>query len=241
MPNIQVKLRRGTTAQHAGFTGAEGEVTVDTDKDTVVVHDGSTAGGHELRKKSDTIAGSEIDNDAVDTAQIATGAVTHDKISSTDAVFKINSSDQVRIGGNLGDANLESISQVGITSSDQTVLSVESTDTDSTNDNAVVVVQAPGYAALGLYDSNESIANGNGWYNINSVDGKFSIGSLAVGGTAQPLDLIEFARKTISGTDYMVPELENLPTFADNSAATSGGLSINDVYKTSTGELRIVV
>ena len=179
MPNIQVKLRRGTTAQHAGFTGAEGEVTVDTDKDTVVVHDGSTAGGHELRKKSDTIAGSEIDNDAVDTAQIATGAVTHDKISSTDAVFKINSSDQVRIGGNLGDANLESISQVGITSSDQTVLSVESTDTDSTNDNAVVVVQAPGYAALGLYDSNESIANGNGWYNINSVDGKFSIGLMA--------------------------------------------------------------
>ena len=62
-----------------------------------------------------------------------------------------------------------------------------------------------------------------------------------MGGTAQPLDLIEFSRKTIAGTDYMVPELENLPTFADNSAATSGGLSVNDVYKTSTGELRIVV
>ena len=82
MPNIQVKLRRGTTAQHAGFTGAEGEVTVDTDKDTVVVHDGSTAGGHELRKKSDTIAGSEIDNDAVDTAQIAANAVTSTEIAA---------------------------------------------------------------------------------------------------------------------------------------------------------------
>ena len=54
MPNIQVKLRRGTTAQHAGFTGAEGEVTVDTDKETLVVHDNATAGGHELRKKSDS-------------------------------------------------------------------------------------------------------------------------------------------------------------------------------------------
>lgn len=31
------------------------------------------------------------------------------------------------------------------------------------------------------------------------------------------------------------------PTFADNSAAVSGGLATNDVYKTSTGELRIVV
>jgi hypothetical protein len=50
MPNIQVKLRRGTTAQHAGFTGAEGEVTVDTDKETLVVHDNATAGGHELLK-----------------------------------------------------------------------------------------------------------------------------------------------------------------------------------------------
>jgi len=54
MPNIQVKLRRGTTAQHAGFAGAEGEVTVDTDKDTLIVHTGGAAGsGVELRKKSD--------------------------------------------------------------------------------------------------------------------------------------------------------------------------------------------
>jgi hypothetical protein len=54
MPNIQVKLRRGTTAQHGSFTGAEGEVTVDTTNDTLRVHDGSTVGGHELRKKSDS-------------------------------------------------------------------------------------------------------------------------------------------------------------------------------------------
>lgn len=41
----ELKLRRGTTAEHAGFTGAIGEVTVDTTKDVVVVHDGLTAGG----------------------------------------------------------------------------------------------------------------------------------------------------------------------------------------------------
>ena len=35
--------------------------------------------------------------------------------------------------------------------------------------------------------------------------------------------------------------LLNLPTHADNASAISGGLEINDVYKTSTGELRIVV
>lgn len=42
----QVQFRRGTTAEHSSFTGAVGEVTVDTDKDVVVVHDGSTAGGY---------------------------------------------------------------------------------------------------------------------------------------------------------------------------------------------------
>ena len=41
----RVQLRRGTTAQTNAFTGAIGEVTVDTDKDVLVVHDGATAGG----------------------------------------------------------------------------------------------------------------------------------------------------------------------------------------------------
>ena len=47
MPTV-LQLRRGTTAEHSSFTGALGEVTVNTTKDTLVVHDGSTAGGFEL-------------------------------------------------------------------------------------------------------------------------------------------------------------------------------------------------
>lgn len=41
----QLQIRGGTTAEHAGFTGAVRELTVDTDKNTLVVHDGTTAGG----------------------------------------------------------------------------------------------------------------------------------------------------------------------------------------------------
>lgn len=41
----RLQLRRGTTVQHATFTGALGEITVDTTKKTLVVHDGVTAGG----------------------------------------------------------------------------------------------------------------------------------------------------------------------------------------------------
>lgn len=47
MPTI-LQLRRGTTTEHASFTGAEGEVTVNTTKDTLVIHDGSTQGGFEI-------------------------------------------------------------------------------------------------------------------------------------------------------------------------------------------------
>ena len=41
----QVQFRRGTTAEHDTFTGAVGEVTVDTDLKTLKVHDGSNPGG----------------------------------------------------------------------------------------------------------------------------------------------------------------------------------------------------
>jgi len=44
----QLQLRGGTTSEHSTFTGALREVTVDTDKDVLVVHDNSTAGGHPL-------------------------------------------------------------------------------------------------------------------------------------------------------------------------------------------------
>jgi hypothetical protein len=51
-----LKLRRGTTTAHSTFTGAEGEVTVDTTKDTIVVHDGSTVGGFPLVTENTTQA-----------------------------------------------------------------------------------------------------------------------------------------------------------------------------------------
>ena len=51
MPNYQVQFRRGTSAQHSSFTGAVGEITVDTTKTTAVVHDGSTAAGRPLARE----------------------------------------------------------------------------------------------------------------------------------------------------------------------------------------------
>lgn len=44
----QVQFRRGTTAQHSSFTGALAEITVDTNKKTAIVHDGTQVGGFPL-------------------------------------------------------------------------------------------------------------------------------------------------------------------------------------------------
>jgi hypothetical protein len=48
---------------------------------------------------------------------------------------------------------------------------------------------------------------------------------------------------TLATTTGQFVTLENciLPTYANNAAALSGGLLLNSIYKTSTGEVRIVV
>ena len=54
----QIQWRRGNTAQTATFTGAVAEITVDTDKKTIVVHDGTTSGGIPLALESSLSANS---------------------------------------------------------------------------------------------------------------------------------------------------------------------------------------
>ena len=53
----QVQFRRGTTVETQAFTGAVGEVTVDTVKQTCVVHDASTAGGFPLLREDGANSG----------------------------------------------------------------------------------------------------------------------------------------------------------------------------------------
>ena len=78
-----LKLRRGTTTQHGSFTGAEGEVTVDTDKETLVVHDGSTAGGHpvaaeEMANVSSASIAGRLGTDSIAVGKIAAGTLPSD-------------------------------------------------------------------------------------------------------------------------------------------------------------------
>tara|TARA_A100001391_G_C5071182_1_gene278296 strand:- start:732 stop:2657 length:1926 start_codon:yes stop_codon:yes gene_type:complete len=59
MPD-QLQLRGGTTTEHNSFTGALREVTVDTTKKTLVVHDGASAGGTPLMRENGGNAASSV-------------------------------------------------------------------------------------------------------------------------------------------------------------------------------------
>ena len=68
--------RRGTTAQHASFTGLLGELTVDTDKKVVVVHDGSTAGGVPLARAANGTLTDTVVKGLEETVNVVASAAT---------------------------------------------------------------------------------------------------------------------------------------------------------------------
>jgi len=85
----QVQFRRGSTSQHGSFTGAVGEVTVDTDKDTLLVHDGSTAGGKEIA----SLAGAQtLTNKTLTAPKIASGGFIADANGNELIIFTTTSS-----------------------------------------------------------------------------------------------------------------------------------------------------
>ena len=84
---IQIQLRQGTTTEHNSFKGAVGEVTVDTDKKTVVVHDGTTVGRTVLAKVSEVPSLVPQATEAVvGKAKIATSAIAQAGVNDTDFI-----------------------------------------------------------------------------------------------------------------------------------------------------------
>ena len=82
---IQIQLRQGTTTEHNTFKGAVGEVTVDTTKKTVVVHDGVTLGGTVLAKVSEVPSlVPQATETALGVAKIATSAIAQAGVNDTD-------------------------------------------------------------------------------------------------------------------------------------------------------------
>lgn len=76
---IQIQFRRGTTSTISSTSGSQGEVFVDTDKDTAVVMDGATNGGFGTLR-------ADLNNcsSILGTNQLQNGSVTADKLDLSD-------------------------------------------------------------------------------------------------------------------------------------------------------------
>ena len=127
----QVQFRRGTTGEHSGFTGAVGEVTVDTEKKVVCIHDATTAGGFPLLREdfsnSNLSLGSlgscalKFVNDpdtgimstGQDQIQLVTGGVARLTIDSSGTV-SVPSGNMILAGNLVVTGELDSSSQIAL-------------------------------------------------------------------------------------------------------------------------------
>jgi len=85
----QVQFRRGSTGQNNTFTGAEGELTIDTSTWSIRVHDGITAGGHSLSGGSAESASSIGGGSA--------GALVYQTATSATSFISIGAADTVLV------------------------------------------------------------------------------------------------------------------------------------------------
>jgi hypothetical protein len=100
----RVQFRRGTTAQHALFVGAPGEITVDTDKKIIVVHDGATPGGFPANRLQD------IDGTATFSAQVRVNAGIPSTSITTGALV---------VDGGLGVSGKLNVTELSVTGTTQ--------------------------------------------------------------------------------------------------------------------------
>lgn len=143
MPD-QLQLRGGTTVQHSTFTGASKEVTVDTTKKTVVVHDGSTAGGNPMLRE-------DASNSALALGSAGTPSLKF--TGDTNTGIYSPGADQVAISTNgVGRLFVNASGQVGIgNASPNRALAVNSADAEQ-----LVLTSTAGSLAGILFNPNGS-------------------------------------------------------------------------------------
>ena len=135
-----LQLRRGTTAQNNAFTGAVGEVSVDTDKEVLVVHDGVTAGGFPVAARANangTISLIKKDGTVITTIP-ATG-LFNDTLTST-ATDQALTAAQGKVLKGLADTKLTTTSAFGVGQSMQDVMVSRVAGTTYTNTTARTIV-----------------------------------------------------------------------------------------------------
>jgi hypothetical protein len=248
-----LKLRRGTTSQHASFTGAEGEVTIDTTKDTAVVHDGSQAGGRPLAREdmsnvssasiagrlgSGAIQGTQLENSGVTAGQYgsssaipivtvdAQGLVTAASTTAIDSTTIANGSSSVSVANNgaiTSNANHDFASGIDVTGN------ITATGTIASN-NITITDGAPKISFVDT-NNNDDFAikvNSGSFKIVDTTDDndRFAIdssGNITATGTFTTGSHVITGNITVSGTVDGV-DVAALKTAKDSLSTTNGTL-----------------
>lgn len=166
----RIQLRRGTTAEANAFTGAVGEVTVDTTKDTLVVHDGVTVGGHPVASKANTDGTiSLIKKDGTSAGIINADGLFNNTLTSTNTNQALTASQGKVLKDTLDTAVSSSF---GVGQTWQVVTSSRSFDITYTNNTGrpiqVAVTSSGGSSNFRAYINSIEIIRNYSNYNTNA-------------------------------------------------------------------------
>ena len=209
----KLQLRRGTTSQHSSFTGAVGEVTVDTDKDSLVVHDGSTAGGHAIAKSSDVTG--KVTKAGGDTL---TGTHTYD----SNGILVVNGSFDYNGSGNATFTNLQCSTDIwcsGTTNEGGGISFYEASNQGGGSQHYITLRAPDGIASqftLKLPDSDGSADE----FLTTDGSGNLSWGTSSSGATGGGTDAIFVENSQTVTTSYSITSNKN--------AHSVGPISINN-------------
>jgi len=166
----QLQLRRGNTSQTAAFTGASAEVTIDTTKNTLVIHDGVTPGGFPLASNSDFITIQNVNttqNTRIDSAN-NTARAAYDKANA--AFDKANTGvtssidDYARETSNTTSNNIVILQGVDTTQNTRITVLEGVNATQNTN---ITYVIALAQAAFNQANTTANTLSGGGSYSID--------------------------------------------------------------------------
>ena len=126
-----LQFRRGTTSQNNSFTGVVGELTVDTDLDTIRVHDGSTAGGYQIvsATASQTLTNKTLTSPTINGGTFSgtfTGTISPGQVTTNSIVSNGSNADISIQPSGTGDVILSALRVNGTTldSSDSTKITI---------------------------------------------------------------------------------------------------------------------
>ena len=204
----KLQLRRGTTSQHSSFTGAVGEVTVDTDKDSLVVHDGSTAGGHAIAKSSDVTG--KVSKAGGDTL---TGNHTWDSLGNV----IINGSLDYNGSGNATFTNLQCSSNIWCTN--QAGVQFFEPDTAAGN-YETITLKAPDAIGTSFILKLPNSDGATDEFLTTDGNGNLSWGTSSSGATGGGTDAIFVENERTITTNYSITSTKN--------AHSVGPISINN-------------